>query len=147
MKHKNLIQKQAGFTLIEIMVTVAILAVVVAFALPNYQDYMNRGRRADAAIALMKITAEQEKFYFDNNRYMDSATFAAEAPNWFNDFKSENGFYTVAVTSTDPTANYIATATPATGQPQVGDKDCTSLSINEAGRRTATGDDKDSCWR
>ena len=64
--------KKKGFTLIEMVVVLAILAIVVSIALPNYQDYLQRSRRSDAMIALEKVANKQEQYYFDSSSYTNS---------------------------------------------------------------------------
>jgi type IV pilus assembly protein PilE len=58
-----------GFTLVELMVTVAILAVLAMVAVPIYQNYINRARQSDAIIGLKAAQMAQEQFFSENNRY------------------------------------------------------------------------------
>jgi len=141
-------QKNKGFTLIEIMITVVILGIIVAVALPSYQNYIQKSRRVEAKNLLMKINAEQEKYYFDNNAYFDDAYLKTQS--WVKlqngNVITENGFYQVSLSSTDLRADFLATATPSASSTQVNDKRCTSLTINQSNLQGATGSDPDSCW-
>jgi type IV pilus assembly protein PilE len=66
-------QRRAGFTLIEVMITVAIIAILAAVALPSYRDYVMRGRITEATNALSETRARLEQFYQDNRHYGSSA--------------------------------------------------------------------------
>lgn len=94
--------------MIEVLVVVAIVAVIAGIALPNYQDHLRRSRRTDAMIALQQIAAKQEQFYFDNNRYGGSlASIGARQ-------SSPDGYYSLTLWSDSPDS-YVARATPAAG--------------------------------
>ena len=140
--------KQKGMTLIEIMIVVVILGILAAFAIPQYSQYVLRSHRVDATSMLLKIAAEQEKFYLQNNTYGTQAEIGAiisgaAAP------KTQYGYFTVAITNTDATRDFSATAT-AIGQ-QLNDKDCLTFSIDQTGRgsstKTGAVDSTASCWK
>ncbi|MEO0423922.1 MAG: type IV pilin protein [Pseudomonadota bacterium] len=138
-------QATAGFTLTEMLIVVAIITIIAAFALPNYGKQMERTRRTDAQDALLQIAAEQEKFYIDNNTY--TATLSQLG---FPDEVSSNGYYALAATVPDAGDSYTITATPVAGGAQANDTLCTSLSYDHTGRRTATDGSNDTtaeCWR
>lgn len=65
---------QSGFTLIEMMIVVAIVAILAAVALPNYSDYVLRGKLVEATNALSATRANMEQYYQDNRTYVTSAT-------------------------------------------------------------------------
>ena len=73
-----------GFTLIEVMITVAIVAILAAVALPSYNDYIRRGQIADAFSALSDFRVKMEQYYQDNRNYGSSTTCAADntAASW-----------------------------------------------------------------
>lgn len=64
-----------GFTLIEVMITVAIVAILAAVAMPQYKDYVTRGRLADASTGLATMKAQMERYYQDNRTYASVGTF------------------------------------------------------------------------
>jgi type IV pilus assembly protein PilE len=69
----KLSHRSGGFTLIEVMVTVAIVAILAAIAVPNYQDYVRRGRIVEATTALADLRAKLEQYFLDNRRYNDGS--------------------------------------------------------------------------
>lgn len=70
-----------GFTLIEVMITVAIIAILAAVAIPNYRDYVSRSRLADASTGLATMRAQMERYYQDNRTYANSGTFVSPCNN------------------------------------------------------------------
>jgi len=130
-----------GFSLIELMIVVAIVALLAAIALPNYRQHVIRSHRTDATSALLRLAATEEKFYIQNNRY---GTFAEIGSP-----ETENGWYTLAVSDADA-ATFTATATVADGSGQEDDPHCKVFSINAAGQKLATdpgdADSTDQCW-
>ena len=106
--------RRKGFTLIEMVVVLAILAIIVSIALPNYQDYLKRSRRSDAMIALEQIANKQEQFYFDWSTYSNS----------FEDLnvssRSPDGYYKLSIDVADDTL-FIARAIPVVDSSQFGD--------------------------
>jgi len=106
-------EKQTGLTLLELMVTLAIVAVLTSIAVPNYQFYIKRTRRADAMISLQRLANEQEQFYFDNNRYSNSlASINLNST-------SPDGYYTLSLASISNTF-FIGRAIPVAASTQAG---------------------------
>ena len=110
-----------GFTLIEVMVVVAIIAVLVAVAYPSYQDYLRKGRRAAAQSFMMEVANKEQLFLLDKRAYALGST--AVATVGLTPPKEVSSFYTLnvdpAVATTPPTFNI--TATPITTSAQNGD--------------------------
>lgn len=143
-----------GFTLIELMVTVAILAIVVTLATGGYREYIRRASRVDATGALLRLAAAQEKFYAQNGRYAANGEMATPPPDGLGITGTERGFYDLEVTSNDLSRNYVAKATVAAGENQEDDTDCAEFTVNEQGLRAAKSSDGDTgtevtarCWR
>jgi type IV pilus assembly protein PilE len=69
------VQRNTGFTLIEVMITVAIVAILAAVALPSYRDYITRGQLTDAINGLATLRAQMERHFQDNRTYATVGTF------------------------------------------------------------------------
>jgi len=119
-----------GFTLIELMVVVAIIAVLSAFAVPSYVRYGLRARRADAHQALLSIAMAQERYYAANNRYGSLSEIG---------FKSttEKGYYRLELQGTLKDWFHVD-ARPVQNGPQAKD-DCRVININNLGQKRFEG--------
>lgn len=125
-----------GMSLLELMIAVAIVAILASIAIPSYSAYVRRSQRSDATSALLRLAAAQEKFYLQNNTYTNDESLLGGA-------SSEHGWYTLEVTAADATS-FSVTATPVSGGAQASDSHCSSFSIDHTGDRDATNTD---CWR
>lgn len=70
-----------GFTLVEVMVTVAIIAILAAVAIPQYTSYVTRSRLTDASTGLATMRAQMERYYQDNRTYGNTGTFVSPCNN------------------------------------------------------------------
>lgn len=122
---------QRGFTLIELMVTVAIVGILAAIAYPSYQNYMIKGRRASAQAHLMDIAQRQQQYLLDVRGYAaDLTTLNITTPS------NVSTNYTITIaTPAGPPPTFTITATPIAGTPQATDG---PLSINNTGVKTST---------
>lgn len=138
MKQKT---KYKGFTLIELMVTVAIIGILAAIVLPSYQTYVLRTHRVTAAACLSEIAQQMERYYTSNLTYTGAAV---PTPTCVNDVASRYGF---AFAAGQPTAStYTINATPSGAQS--GDTLCGTLSITQAGVKGVSGTSSAAeCWR
>jgi type IV pilus assembly protein PilE len=82
------IPRASGFTLIELMITVSIVAILAAIAIPSYHDYVLRGQVVSATNGLTALQANMERFYQDNRQYTDSGALLSpcDAPPTITNF-------------------------------------------------------------
>jgi type IV pilus assembly protein PilE len=73
-------QRHSGFTLIEVMVTIAIIAILAAVALPAYNNYLTRGKIAEATTNLLQMRTKMEQFWQDNRTYIGACAAGTVAP-------------------------------------------------------------------
>lgn len=107
---KNISTNQTGFTLIELMITVAIIGILAAIATPSYTDYIKRGYVADATNTLSSMRAKLEQHYQDNRAYTTVGAFATPCT------ASTVGKFNITCTLTANTFTVTATGTgPAAG--------------------------------
>ncbi len=134
-----------GFTLIELMVVVAIVAILASIGYPSYQEQMQKTRRADCKGVLMEAANALERFYTSNGTY----TGAAAGGNYPDRCPIDGsvGYYNVSATIPVAGTSYTLTAT-RTGA-QSSDK-CGSLTLTNTGARNISSADSgitaDMCW-
>ena len=137
-----------GFTLIELMVTVAIVAILSAIAYPAYTEYILKSRRTDAKNALLDLAARQERFYSLNNKYsiVPSTLGYSGAAFPVNVQTGSAAYYQMTVTAPAPSAGslptFSASAVPLGNQ--VKDK-CQTYTIDHLGRQGNSSSEA-GCW-
>jgi type IV pilus assembly protein PilE len=142
--------RERGFTLIELMVTVAIVAILAAIALPSYLGHVRQANRAAAEGYMLELSNRQQRYLLDARAYATASTAADFTTlNWPSAPTTVQANYTVttaAKTSTTP-PGFTVTATPISGSPQAQDTTCGTLGIDETGTKTITGTGTVSaCW-
>ena len=131
--------KAGGFSLIELMIVVAILAIIVAVALPSYQNQIKKTRRATAKADLVELASFMQRFYSENYKFdQDKGGTAVSLPYNQSPKDGTSKSYTIALAKT--AVSYTLTATPSGAQ--VGDT-CGNLTITHTGVKGAGGTN---CW-
>lgn len=131
-------EQQRGFTLIELMITVAVVAILVAIAYPSYQAYTVRSNRAAAQAALMDIAQREQQYLLDQRAYATGANWQTALGNWKAPTNVAN-VYTIdvpAAAGPPGPPSFTATATPVAGTVQANDQ---RLSIDNFGNKSPVG--------
>jgi len=115
-------RKPSGFTLIEMLITVAIVAIVMSLAVPAYFDSVRKSRRADAVAALTAIQQAQER------RRANAPSYTADLDELKLSSALGSIYYTYSITGATATG-YTATATAISGSSQAKDLRCTTMQI------------------
>lgn len=140
-------RRQRGFTLVELMVTIAVLAILAGIGYPLYSEQLKKARRTDARSSLRMIALAQERFYTVNGTYapdLEADGNPLNLPDTLTDGDSADGHYTLGIVTDDDNLTYTITATAQGGQAD--DEDCEEFTLNQLGVKTATDGDGAKCW-
>jgi type IV pilus assembly protein PilE len=171
MNNKNNVickSKQIGFSLIEVMITVAILGIISSIAYPSYMKQVQKSKRTPAKVELMRIAQLQESYYVQNLSYAKVLNGVATAGGLgFSSatIQTEGGDYDVKVesktpsdcdgTSTKPCIAYTLSAVPVSTKPQAHDESCAGFELTNTGAKFAkkssdtdysSTTSRDECW-
>ena len=122
-----------GFTLIELMVAVAIIGILAAIAIPNYRQYVLRANRVDAQAILMETAQYMERYFTTNNDYAAAPLLSNQSP------KTGTAKYVINF-SEQSASTYTLRAVPQGGQ---ANDSCGTVTVSNTG---ATGADGTGCW-
>ncbi|MEQ8514101.1 MAG: type IV pilin protein [Chromatocurvus sp.] len=135
-----------GFSLLELLIALCIVAILLTVALPAYQSSVIKSRRSDAMAALVEVAGRQEQRRFATGDYTDDLR---ELGYRDNPLTTDDGHYRIAAgaCADGPLATcFLLTATPLAASPQSADSRCASLTLDARGSRSATGTDPAACW-
>ena len=145
----TMINKQQGFSLIELMMTVAILGILSSIAVPSYMSYVQKSKRTEAKTEVLRIAQLQESYYVQNLSYAKALNGTAGLG--FNSASeiTETGLYTITTlgtpttcdgTNNSPCTGYNVVAQPVAGKGQDNDKKCSGgFVITNTGQKGAKG--------
>jgi type IV pilus assembly protein PilE len=139
-----------GFTLIELMVVLAVFAILSTIAVGSYRSYTLRATRTEGRLALLAIQVAQEKYFLQNNQYaQDIATVIAAPPAGLGISTlsaagvTSGGNYTISFSAVTPTTYTLQAV--ATGNQTKDTAACLTFTITDQGARTPA--DSSGCWR
>jgi len=159
-------ERSRGFSLIELMAVVAIVAIATTVAVSSYQNQTRQGRRTDAKTALLDLASREEKYFSLNNTYTASpASLGYQAVTSTVKFPQTvgSGYYQIfacpgttidtacnaAVPITTTGSTFVIAAIPVSSTPQAKDTTCSYLAIDNTGTEYATGSGgvtTTTCW-
>ena len=159
-------RRAGGFTLVELMIVVAIATILFSIAIPTYIAQVRQSRRTDAKTALLDLAGREESFFSTNGSDYTNLAGSLGYTGW--PVKTPSGYYTIsfaagagascvaaqgAALGCDPNPNapngpsYYLIATPVAGTSQAGDTQCTSFAVDSIGNQYATGTYTSAqCW-
>lgn len=138
--------REAGFTLIELMIAVVVIGILSAVALPAYNGYVVKGKRSQAKATMLSLSQMEERYYTNNYTYypVTTAPPAAEPLGWSN-FAGTNiatRTYDISV-AVAASSVYAITATPSNG---FTDAQCGTLTLDNTGAKGSTLGNVSPCW-
>jgi len=146
----------AGFSLIELMVTIVIAAILLAIAIPGYQTFIRKSRRTEAKTAVLDLAGREETLFSTTNAYSIAPAAVGYGAAGAFPFAVGNNYYTITVVVPNPAAvagagaSFLVTALPVAGSSQALDTACQSFSVDQLGNQTALdsggADNTQTCW-
>lgn len=135
--------RSAGFTLIELMTVVAIIGILVAIALPSYNDSVRKGKRGQAKSDLVELAQRAERWR------TVQGTFVGMLAQWEEDVDDQSprrGSAAYSISGVEAAQTFVLTATPVNSQ--TADTRCMTLTLNQAGQKTHSGTAASAadCW-
>ena len=152
--------KEQGFSLIELMIVVAIMGILSAIAIPSYVEHVRKGKRADAKVELLKLAQMQESYFVQNMSYAKDLTTGAGGLGLGSNVLTEQGEYKITMTKSPGACNgtgtsactsYTLIATPKSGGSQSHDTDCPRFTLSNTGLKgtsaSASSTQIKKCWK
>ena len=129
---------QVGFTLMELMIVVTVIGILAAIAYPSYTEYVRRSKRVDAQTELLEMAQFMERYYTENNSYVDAVLPVTESPK-----DAANKAYDIEFAAAPTASAYTLRAVPKNSMDGDG---CGTLTLTSTGVKGAGGTVSE-CWR
>jgi len=141
--------KQQGFTLIELIIVIAIVGILTSIALPMYRDYVIRANRTEAKAALAAVALAQERFYSANNTYTSNIASLGSMTVVKSTGETDGGYYSISIALQSSGNAYTLSATPQAKAGQASDN-CKILTLTNTGLKNVSGANSGytaaNCW-
>lgn len=137
--------KSQGFTLIELMITVAIIGILGSIAYPSYQESVRKSKRAEGRVAILQVMQQQERYMTQYNAYLAFSANASNVP-----FKTHSGdtadksAYHIGARAC--TGQFIEDCVEVFGQPKYTDPSLRELTLTSTGVKSCTASKPAVCW-
>lgn len=138
------LKKQKGFTLIEVMIVVAIIGIISAIAYPSYMESVRKSNRADGMAVLNDVSQRLQRCFTAYSDYTHASCALGQTLDGGGSINSGEGMYSVTGNLTATT--FDLTAAPVAGTTQASDTNCGSLTLDQAGVEGASGSLGADCW-
>lgn len=134
-----------GFTLIELMIAVAIIAILGAVVYPSYQSAVIKTKRAEGRAALMQVMQHQERYYSQNNTY---AVFSKTDTKGFKVYSGDGAGSPYEISGAACTGDVIANCVALAAKPvsPFGDAKCGNLMLDSTGKKSVSVSGAKDCW-
>lgn len=137
--------KNKGFSLIELMIVVAILGILAAVALPSYSSYVIRSKRTECRAAIMQVMQQQERYFTQQNVYLAYASTPLTAP--MRQFSGDNlASSACEISATACGGSVIGACVLVTGKPTYTDPLVGNITMQSDGTKGCSGTDQTKCW-
>ena len=135
-----MMKKTAGFTLLELMIVLAVLSIIVAVGYPSYQEQVRKSHRAEGIGQLLELADRMERAYSDRGTYPTDITEVYVAT-------TENGLYSLSIVTAN-NISFTVSATPTSVKNQNEDK-CHTFTLTSLGQKSVSGGSlgTDQCWK
>ena len=140
--------KNKGFSLIELMIVVAVLGILVAVALPSYTSYVTRSKRTECRSAIMQVMQQQERYFTQQNAYLAFTSSASGIP--MSQFSGDTAaasacaISAAACSGSTVSACIVVTGTPPSTRP---DPEVGNVTLQSDGVKGCSGTDQTKCWK
>lgn len=151
-----------GFTLVELMVSIVVVAILISIAIPSYTTQIRKSRRTEAKTALLALASREERYYSTNSTYTNDASRLGydTASKTLFQYPIGSNYYNISVcvgtgipaacngaqALNNAGATYLLQATPVSTGPQSKDTLCASFTVDNTGVQSSTGTQTTGCW-